>query len=181
MMKKSAEPIPRFHFECRNVRHMAKGPVLPEKIRALGTLPVDLSNKPVVIVPEKDFELKIDAVTDKIRLIGMTGMPKGYPIDGVFGEKMGEIIVSYEDGTEAVTSLRNGYEITTACAWYGPSRINPVASEAPRAIKFINDMDREHFVANLYSLPTDSAKKIEKITLRVTEEGYNLLLYGVTI
>ena len=181
MMKKSAEPIPRFHFECRNVRHMAKGPVLPEKIRALGTLPVDLSNKPVVIVPEKDFELKIDAVTDKIHLIGMTGMPKGYPIDGVFGEKMGEIIVSYEDGTEAVTSLRNGYEITTACAWYGPSRINPVASEAPRAIKFINDMDREHFVANLYSLPTDSEKKIEKITLRVTEEGYNLLIYGITV
>ena len=181
MMKKAAEPIPRFHFECRNVRHMKVGPILPERIRALGELPVDLSRQPIVVIPEKDFELKIDATTDKIHLVGMTSMPKGYPIDGVFGEKMGEIIVTYEDGTETVTSLRNGYEITTACAWYGPSRINPVASEAPRAIKFINDMDREHFVANLYSLPADSAKKVEKITLRVTAEGYNLLLYGVTV
>ena len=181
MMKKAAEPIPRFHFECRNVRHMKVGPILPEKIRALGELPVDLSRQPIVVIPEKDFDLKIDATTDKIHLVGMTSMPKGYPIDGVFGEKMGEIIVTYEDGTETVTSLRNGYEITTACAWYGPSRINPVASEAPRAIKFINDMDREHFVANLYSLPADSAKKVEKITLRVTAEGYNLLLYGVTV
>ena len=111
----------------------------------------------------------------------MTSMPKGYPIDGVFGEKMGEITVTYEDGEAEVIPLRNGYEITTTCAWYGPSRINPVASEAPRAIKFINDMDREHFVANLYSLKVNSSKKVKKITLRVTAEGYDLLVYGVTL
>ena len=181
MMKKSAEPIPRFHFECRNVRHMAKGPIIPEKIRSLGELPVDLSEKPVVVVPEKELEIGIEVKTDKIHLVGMTSMPKGYPIDGVFGEKMGEIIVTYEDGNTQVNNLRNGYEITTACAWYGPSRINPVASEAPRAIKFINDMDREHFVANLYSLTVDKEKKVEKITLRVTAEGYYLLIYGVTV
>ncbi len=180
MMKKSAEPIPRFHFECRNVRHMKAGPTLPEDIRALGQLPVLLSRKPVVVPCGSEFEIKIDSETDKIHLIGMTSMPKAYPIDGVFGEKMGEIVTKYADGSETVTSLRNGYEITTACAWYGPSRINPVASEAPRAIKFINDMDREHFVANLYSLPTDSGRKVEKVTLRVIAEGYNLLLYGVT-
>ena len=181
MMKKAAEPIPRFYFECRNVRHMKDGPTLPEEIRYLGDLPVELTKKPVIVVPEKDFELTIGATTDKIHLVGMTSMPKGYPIDGVFGERMGEIIVTYEGGETSVTPLRNGYEITTTCAWYGPSRINPVASEAPRAIKFINDMDREHFVANLYSLAVDSHKKVEKITLRVTAEGYNLLLYGVTV
>jgi hypothetical protein len=180
MMKKAAEPIPRFHFECRNVRHMKAGPTLPEDIRALGQLPVRLTRRPLVIMPENDLEIKIEACTDKIHFIGMTSMPKGYPIDGIFGEKMGEIVTTYEDGSEEVTFLRNGYEITTACAWYGPSRINPVASEASRAIKFINDMDREHFVANLYSLKTDPSKKVEKIALRVTAEGYNLLIYGVT-
>ena len=181
MMKQAAEPIPRFHFECRSVRHMKAGPTLPEDIRALGQLPVSLLKKPIVVSAGDAFEVKINAATDKIHLIGMTSMPKGYPIDGVFGEKMGEIVTTYADGGEEVTSLRNGYEITTACAWYGPSRINPVASEAPRAIKFINDMDREHFVANLYSLPVSKEKKVEKITLRVTAEGYNLLLYGVTV
>ena len=180
MMKKAAEPIPRFYFECRNVRHMKKGPTLPEDIRSLGQLPVNLSRKPVVIPSGGEFEIEIGKNTDKIHLVGMTSMPKAYPIDGVFGEKMGEIVIKYADGSETITDLRNGYEITTACAWYGPSRINPVASEAPRAIKFINDMDREHFVANLYSLAADPAKKTEKITLRVTKEGYNLLLYGVT-
>lgn len=181
MMKKAAEPIPRFYFECRNVRHMKSGPTLPEDIKALGQLPVELSRKPVVVEYEKNFEININAETDKIHLIGMTSMPKGYPIDGVFGDKMGEIVTTYKDGSEEITSLRNGYEITTTCAWYGPSRINPIASEAPRAIKFINDMDREHFVANLYSLKVDSTKKVEKITLRVTTEGYNLLIYGVTV
>ena len=180
MMKKSAEPIPRFHFECRNVRHMAKGPVIPEDIKALGQLPVELTKKPLVITPESNFETKLDANTEKIHFIGMTSMPKGYPIDGIFGEIIGEICVKYGDGSESVTALRNGYEISTACAWYGPSRINPVASEAPRAIKFINDMDREHFVANLYSHVVDASKKIEKITLRITAEGYNILLYGIT-
>jgi hypothetical protein len=107
-------------------------------------------------------------------------MPKGYPIDGKHGEVVGEIITEYCDGSRDITQLRNGYEITTTCAWYGPSRINPVASESPRAVKFINDMDREHYVANLYSLSVDSSKKTEKITLRVTAEGYNLLIYGIT-
>ncbi len=181
MMKKAAEPIPRFYFECRNVRHMKSGPVLPEDIKVLGQLPVNLSKKPIIVEYEKNLSFEIGAITDKIHLIGMTSMPKGYPIDGVFGEKMGEIVTTYSDGSETVTDLRNGYEITTACAWYGPSRINPVASEAPRAIKFINDMDREHFVANLYSLAADHSKKVEKITLRVTAEGYDLLLYGVTV
>ena len=180
MMKKSAEPIPRFYFECRNVRHMKMGPTLPEEIRALGQLPVHLSRKPVVIPFGDSFDVEIGDSTDKIHLIGMTSMPKAYPIDGNFGEKMGEIVTTYADGSETVTELRNGYEITTTCAWYGPSRINPIASEAPRAIKFINDMDREHFVANLYSLASDSSKKVEKITLRVTTEGYNLLIYGIT-
>jgi hypothetical protein len=180
MMKKSAEPIPRFHFECRNVRHMKMGPTLPEDIRALGQMPVNLSRKPIVVPFGSSFEVKIGENTDKIHLIGMTSMPKAYPIDGIFGEKMGEIITTYTDGSKIAAALRNGYEITTTCAWYGPSRINPVASEAPRAIKFINDMDREHFVANLYSLTADISKKVEKITLRVTSEGYNLLIYGVT-
>ncbi|MBQ8408904.1 MAG: hypothetical protein IJY39_08580 [Clostridia bacterium] len=181
MMKTAAEPIPRFYFECRNVRHMAKGPVLPEDIRALGELPVLLTKKPVIIKENSNFDVEINASTDKIHLIGMTSMPKGYPIDGGFGEEMGEIVVSYADGSSDTVKLRNGYEITTACAWYGPSRINPVASEAPRAIKFINDMDREHFVANLYSLAVDNSKKIQKITLHVFGEGYNLLIYGVTV
>ncbi|MDD6683926.1 MAG: hypothetical protein PUE61_12330 [Clostridiales bacterium] len=72
-------------------------------------------------------------------------------------------------------------EITTAAVCYGPSRINPVAEMAPRALEFSYDFDREQYIANLLSLPIDPEKSLEKIKVQVNGEGYALLVYGITL
>ncbi len=181
MMQKAAEPIPKFHFECRNTRHMSMGPALPEAIDTLGQLPVDLLRKPLVIDSDTPFEITLSADTKALSFIGMTSMPCGFPIDGAYGETAAEIILAYGDGSKTVRPIRNGKELTTACAWYGPSRINPRAENAPRAIHFINDMDREHYVANLYTLSTENGKNPFSVRLRVANGNYNILLYGITV
>lgn len=181
MMAHAKEPIERFHWDARKLRIMKNGPVLPEKVMGLGSLPVDLSSKPFVIRKDSPLMLDIGKKADEIFIIGNSSMPKGFPIGGEYGEDVAILEVTYTDGATQAVVLQNGREITTAAGWYGPSRINPVASHAPRAIRFINDMDREHYVTNLFSVTTDPDKTVDKLCVRVVAEGYDILTYGVTL
>lgn len=181
MMEESAKPIPRFYYNARKLRVMKNGPTLPEQIKALGALPVDLLQKPIVINANAPFELNVGREVDGICFIGNVSMPKGFPIDGKFGELAATVTLTYADGDTVEIPLRNGQEITTAAGWYGPSRINPVASNAPRALKIINDMDREHYVANLFRVNAKKDTVLEKVTVSGVAEGYQLLLYGISI
>ena len=76
--------------------------------------------------------------------------------------------------------LRNGHEITTAAGWFGPSRIRPVAPNAPCVLRFINDPDRERYVAHLLRLPLETGRELCGLEIRAGD-GYALLYYGVTI
>ncbi|MBE6693150.1 MAG: hypothetical protein E7589_00080 [Ruminococcaceae bacterium] len=181
MMAESAKPIPRFYYDARKLRVMKNGPTLPEKVMSLGALPVDLLQKPIVININAPFELEIGKAVDGLCLIGNVSMPCGFPIGGKFGELAATLTLSYADGSQVDIPLRNGQEITTAAGWYGPSRINPVASGAPRALKIINDMDREHYVANLFRVDANSNVALNKITVSTAADTYQLLLYGVTV
>lgn len=113
-------------------------------------------------------------------LIGSVSMPKGFPIEGAFGEEAGQCAVCYADGGRKVFPLRNGHEITTAAGWFGPSRIRPVASNAPCVLRFINDPDRERYVAHLLRLPLETGRELCGLEIRAGD-GYALLYYGVTI
>ncbi len=180
MMEHALVPISRFVFVERKQRVLDDGPVLPFDVTEIGNLPVELHNKPICVNAETPLTFKADKGAKAVWFVGNVSMPKGFPIGGVFGEQVGEIVFEYADGTTETTPLRNGMEISTACAWFGPSRINPRASHAPRALHFINHTDREFYVANLYKLALDSAKEVSNITLKVTAEEYDLLTYGAT-
>ena len=181
MMAEARKPIPRFYYDARKLRIMKNGPTLPEKVMSLGALPVDLLIKPIVINASTPFELAVNRAVGEVCLVGNVSMPKGFPIGGEFGETAATLVLTYSDGETTEIPLRNGQEITTAAGWYGPSRINPVASGAPRALRIINDMDREHYVANLFRVKTSDSATLESVSIKNVGEGYQLLLYGVTV
>ena len=143
-------------------------------------LKTNLLEKPLVINSSTPLCIPLGTSADEICFIGNVSMPKGFPIGGVFGEEAATLTLVYEDGEKQTLPLRNGKEICTAAGWYGPSRINPVATGAQRAIRFINDMDREHYVANLFRIPTSKKSNLKCITVDGVSEGYHLLLYGIS-
>ncbi|MCD8067455.1 MAG: hypothetical protein LUE87_00905, partial [Lachnospiraceae bacterium] len=181
MIEQAQKPIERFVFNERRLRVLKYGPVLPDEVKMLGELPVELTERPLVIDVHTPFSLNISSDADCLYLIGNVSMPSGFPIYGGYGEEMGILGVEYRDGEREEIPLRNGIEVCSACAWYGPSRINPRASEAPRVIYFINHMDREHYVVNCLCAETKTGKKVKRISLQVTKAEYNLLLYGITM
>jgi len=181
MVARSKEPIARFHHESKRTRKMDNGPALPEEIKNISALPVALEQKPLVIASGKKITVPIGKAASNIYFIGNVSMPKGYPTGGEYGEEAGAYTVVYTDGTRQTTALRNGADLTTAAAFYGPSRIDPAAENARRILKYTYDLNWEHYVVNLFRLPADKIKTIERIEIEGRGDGYYLLLYGLTV
>lgn len=179
MIERAKEPIARFRFDARRLRVLNFGPVLREDVKNIGDLPVNLLKQPIVLQNQGEISFEINQKCSKLFIIGNVSMPKGFPIGGAYGEAVCEYEVTYDNGKVQNKTLYNGKEITTAAAWYGPSRINPIAENSKRVIRFFNDKDREHYVINLFTLELEEANP-KALKIRVINEGYDLLLYGIT-
>lgn len=181
MMETASQPIECFFMKDRKNRRLICGPILKYRFAFEG-LPTELRQKPLVLDENTEICVKPDVIAVAAHIIGCVSMPKGFPIGGEYGEEAARIEVTYDDGEKTVTPLRNGQEITTATAWYGPSRIDPRAANAPRILRYVIDPDgdREQYVINRYRLPL-AGKKIASLAVRGVGEGYFTLLYGITL
>ena len=118
-----------------------------------------------------------DAIS-KVTLLGLTCFNKGYPIAGAFEEAVATVTVVTDKGDVDYT-LRNGREVTTACALLGSSRINPLADKAPRFAMFSYDRDYEIYVINRLDIPLSEPASVKEIRITSANNGYKLMLYGV--
>lgn len=178
MIADSKVPVKPYRDLVKSVRKMEFGPKVPCDITNMGLMPVNLSGKPFVVIDE--LEVKVNTAAKKLYVVGNTSMPKGFPVDGVYGEKVCEYVVTYTDGTSEVHEMQNGRDITTATAQHGPSRINPVAETSPCLLKYNYDYNFEHYVINLHEIETDSSKVIDSFKVQNVSDGYNVLFYGAT-
>lgn len=170
--------VPVRDYCMRNIRDIKVGPVLPENIKQIGNLNVELLSKPIVI--NNTFCTQVNKQISRVFIIGNVSMPKGYPISGIYGEKVGEYIVEYTDGVSDIKEILNGVDITTATRLHGSSRINPVAENAKRIIEFSYNKNFEQYLVNLYILPVDNRRKVKSFKIKVNDDSYNLLLYGIS-
>lgn len=178
MLRVTATPNPRFGG-TKGVRCIDNGPRLPVCLPSLGDLPVKLLRRPLVLT--REIELPVGKSASALYLIGNVSMPHGFPIGGAYGEPVFDCTVCYTDGTFERVTMKNGFDVTTAAGLYGPSRINPVAANSPRACRFSYQYDWEHYVVNVRRLPLDQSKTVAKLRFDNTGAGYQPLLYGITI
>ena len=178
MIEESRIPIPRYHHPNKAGRKMYCGPVLNEEIGAIGTLPTELEKTPYVIADT--LTVPVSAQAKGLWIIGNTSMPKGYPIDGTYGEAVATYTVEYTDGSCDTHEMKNGEDFTTATGLHGPSRIEPYAENSPRVLRFRHEMAWEHYVVNARFIPTDPEKTVAFLTMQNAGNGYWPLFYGLT-
>ena len=178
MIEESRIPIPRYHHPNKAGRKMYCGPVLNEEVGAIGTLPVALEKTPYVIADS--LTVPVSAQAKGLWIIGNTSMPKGYPIDGTYGEAVATYTVEYTDGSCDTHEMKNGEDFTTATGLHGPSRIEPYAESSPRVLRFRHEMAWEHYVANARYIPTDPTKTVAVLKLTNSGNGYLPLFSGLT-
>lgn len=166
-------------YGSRSLRNTKFGPTLPIEIKNIGNLPVELLQKPLVL-GEKDIVISVNKEASQLIIIGNTSMPKGYPVESNFGDRVAEYVVEYADGTEDRFEIINGEELTTATMLHGSSRINPVAANCNRAITFSYDKNFEQYLVNTRKLEVNPQKQIKNIRIHSLDSSYNLLIYGIT-
>lgn len=172
------QPVSRYYYAQKQTRHITVGPLLPEPVEHLGDLPVRCRRTPYTVNREP-LTLTVEDTFTALWVVGNVSLPYGYPVSGEYGAPAAEYVLQYADGTEETVPVRNGLELTTAFTVLGPSRIDPVAAHAPRALSFRYDKDREAYIANLFRIPT-RPQPLRTVTLRVSDPQYSVLLYGIT-
>lgn len=154
-------------------RYLKVGPVLQEVGK--------LQKIPTVLKDGDMIEAFCGFSAKEVSFYGMTSFSKGYPLSGAYGEPVAEVIFTFEDGSQRHVILKNGVDITTVFALRSSSIINPVAENAERIADYGYDKNFEWYVLNKLTIKTDADKIIEKITVESMNNGYELLIYGVSV
>lgn len=177
-LKKAVDENPR-----GNKRTVLTGPVIPEDMEGLGELPVRIAaGRPLVLTEEYGkADIKIGMKAEKLILLGHVTFAEGYPVRGGRGDVVAKYILKYTDGSKEEIILRNGIDFTASSTIYGPSRINPVASNVQRAMKIVIDSDWEAYQVNYAVIDANGDKTLDTITFELLDSRFAPLLYGITI
>jgi hypothetical protein len=174
------EPAAEYHHKVK--RRLAHGPVLPEDMFNLGGMAVCLRKGPPRTISSSDepFVVPIGMDIRKLCFIGHSGFGALFPCGDRSPRVIASYTVIYEDGEEFTIPIRNGIEVCSVFGSYGPSRIDPRASGAPRILTISYDPNWEIFHMNVFEAALPHPGKVKNAGIKVSDEGTTLLLYGIT-
>lgn len=140
---------------------------------------IGINDIPLVITDNETAVIKCGFKTEELTVLGLTGIKKGYPLGGEYGEDVAKIVVSYNDKSKYEIALKNGVDVTTVFGLNGSSRINPIAEKSKRAATFGYDKNFEIYILNKATFTVNGSKLIEKIEICSANKGYDLLVYAI--
>jgi len=175
-----ADATPVGGYAHKKRRHLEHGPSLPYEIRHIRALPVLLRGGMPMVISEQSgaVEIPINAKASALCFIGQATIG-GYPVDSGYGRVEASYMIIFNDGTEYEAPLRAGVELATVFGLHGPSRIDPRAARAGRAMTLTWDMNWEIYHINALTVKLPEAKTVRSVRA-VSCGKYPLLLYGIT-
>lgn len=154
------------------------GPVLPKAFDHLGNLKVNIpAGQPLIVKDE--LTIPVNENVKGLYVLGNVSFFRGWPINGKIGDEAAVYELVYEDGSVQTVPVRNGIEMTTALACYGPSRITPIATGVEVAMRFTYDLNFEHYLFNVFEIKAEG--QLKELRIRMLDTSYSLLVYGVTV
>jgi len=143
-------------------------PMVNEHVRPLLLIP----NVPPVSIP-------IGRECERLHILGQVTMPLGYPVAGKRGETVAIYRVQYADGRRREVPVRNGIEVAQANLIDAATRIEPIATAAPRALLYVKDVVREQYQVLLWALPLERGE-VEELQCSLRGESPSLAIFAVT-
>jgi hypothetical protein len=136
--------------------------------------------RPVVLTPESpEAVIPLNRRCHQLHILGHVSLATGFPTAGKDGEQVAAYVLEYSNGRTREIVLRNGYEVAQANLIQDATRINPVATEAQRALIFVKDTAREHYQVLLYSMRLEDSP-VAQIRFRLSGEQSPLALFAIT-
>lgn len=134
--------------------------------------------RPLAITPDHpDLIIPVNRACSELYLLGNVTVLGGYPLQGKHGEVAAVLEKRFTGGRVERMPLRNGIEIARANTIDGATRIEPIATAAPRALLFQKDPAREQY--QLLLLPVPAGGQLAQIRLQ-WKSGSPLLFFAIT-
>ena len=130
-----------------------------------------------VTLEHPEITIPVNRSCTDLYLLGSVTVLAGYPLQGKHGEVAAVLEKRYTGGRIDRMPLRNGIEIARSNIIHGATRIEPIASAAPRALLYQKDPAREQYQALLLSSPVSG--QLAQIRL-VWKSGPPLLFFAIT-
>ncbi|MHB1293936.1 MAG: glycoside hydrolase family 2 protein [Anaerolineae bacterium] len=160
-----------------------QGIMIHRELKTLSGLLCDIpAGRPVILRTErKSICVPVGRNVEAVHLFGAVTYYDGYPLRGKVGEAAAGLTLRYCDGSAETLPLRHGYELASASLIGWSSRINALASKAPRIATITLDADREVYAINLLSVAADPGKQMESVVIEALDDDFEPVVYGISV
>ncbi len=135
--------------------------------------------RPLVLTPDQPVTVPVNLECERLHILGQVTFPTGYPVLGKRGETVATYHLKYSGGRERQIPVRNGIEAAQANLIYAATRIDPIATEAQPALKYVKDIVREQYQVLLWTVPLERGK-IESLRCEMQGGAPPLAIFAIT-
>ena len=135
--------------------------------------------RPLVLTPDRPVTVPVDCECERLHILGQVTFPTGYPMLGKRGETVATYHLRYSGGGERQIPVRNGIEVAQANLIHEATRVEPIATEAQPALKYVKDMVREQYQVLLWTVPLERGK-VETLRCEMQGAAPPLAIFAIT-
>jgi hypothetical protein len=140
---------------------------------------VDGYARPLVLTPEvPEMEIALGGRCTRLHILGNVTLPTGFPVTGKPGDRVATFTLERPGARAQEVPIRAGFEAARANLIHEATRIDPVASAAPRALIFFKDPVRERYQVLLYSVPVRGPAS--SLRVRLAPGAEPLAIFAIT-
>ena len=140
---------------------------------------VDGYVRPLVLTPDRPVTVPIGFECERIHILGQVTFPAGYPMRGNPGETIATYHLKYSGGAVRQIAVRNGIEAVQSNLIHEATRIDPIATAAQPALKYVKDIVREQYQALLWSVPVERGR-VESLRCEMQSGAPLLAIFAIT-
>jgi len=135
--------------------------------------------RPLVLTPDRPVTVAINLDCKRLHILGQVTFSAGYPVLGKRGETIANFHLKYSGGGERQIPVRNGIEVAQANLIHAATRIEPIATQAQPALKYVKDIVREQYQVLLWTVPQEGGK-LETLSCEMQEGAPPLAIFAIT-
>jgi hypothetical protein len=136
--------------------------------------------RPLVLTAlTSEIVIPVGQECERLHILGQVTLPLGYPLIGKIGERVATYRVRYKGGMQKEIAIRAGKEVAQANLIHAATRIEPVATEAQRALKYVKDVVREQYQVLLWTVELKRGV-VESLSCKLEEGQPALAIFALT-
>ena len=136
--------------------------------------------RPLVLTAvTSEFVIPVGQECERIHILGQVTLPLGFPLIGKRGELVATYRVRYRGGMQKEIAIKAGKEVAQANLIHAATRIEPVATEAQPALKYVKDVVREQYQVLLWTVELKRGV-VESLSCKLEQRQPALAIFALT-